>query len=160
MRMIPVRARRDALLGAVAVAVAVIVSSGCFGYYAPATTDLAGRRIQLSLNDAGSALLAPQLGPSVADVEGVLNDDSAGVLAISVLGITRRDGQENSWRGERVPIPRTVVTSVMERRFSRTRTALFVVGSAIGIVATKRAFSGAGGSNAPGGTPGQPPGGK
>jgi len=155
--MIQLRARRRNVLLA---AVAGIIGSGCFGYYQPITADLEGRRVQLSLNDAGSALLAPQLGPSVADVQGILKDDSAGVYGVSVLGITRRDGQENSWRGERVPIPRTVVNSVMERRFSRTRTVLFVVGSAIGIAATKRAFGGAGGSNAPGPSPGQPPGGK
>ena len=148
--------RRNVLLAAVA----GLIGSGCFGYYQPSTADLEGRRVQLSLNDAGSALLAPQLGPSVADVEGILAEDSAGVLALSVLGITRRDGQENSWRGERVPIPRAVVTSVTERRFSRARTVLFVAGSAIGIYATKRAFGGAGGSNAPGPSPSPPPGGK
>lgn len=157
MQMIQLRApRRNVLLAAVA----VITGSGCFGYYQPSTADLEGRRVHLSLNDAGSALLAPQLGPSVADVEGVLADDSAGVYGLAVLGITRRDGQENSWRGERVPIPRTVVTSVTERRFSRSRTVLFVAASAIGIAATKRAFGGAGGSNAPGPSPGPPPGGK
>jgi hypothetical protein len=157
MQMILLRAPRRNVLFA---AVAGVIGSGCFGYYQPSTADLEGRRIQLSLTDAGSPLLAPQLGPSVADVEGILNDDSAGVLAVSVLGITRRDGQENSWRGERVPIPRTVVNSITERRFSRARTVLFVTASAIGIAATKRAFGSGGGSNAPGPSPGQPPGGK
>lgn len=154
--MIRLRARRNALFAAVA----GLVGSGCFGYYQPTTTDLEGRRVHLSLNDNGSALLAPQLGPSVGEVEGVMNGDSDGVYALSVLGITRRDGQEIDWRGERVPIPRAVVTSVTERRFSRSRTALFVAASAIGIAATKRAFAGEGGANAPGPSPGGTPGGK
>lgn len=154
--MIRLRARRNALFAAVA----GLVGSGCFGYYQPTTTDLEGRRVHLSLNDNGSALLAPQLGPSVGEVEGVMNGDSDGVYALSVLGITRRDGQEIDWRGEHVPIPRAVVTSVTERRFSRSRTALFVAASAIGIAATKRAFAGEGGANAPGPSPGGTPGGK
>lgn len=154
--MIQLRARRNALFAAAA----GVVVSGCFGYYQPTTANLEGRRVHLSLSDNGSALLAPQLGPSVGEVEGVMNGDSDGVYALSVLGITRRDGQEIDWRGEHVPVPRAVVTSVTERRFSRSRTALFVVASAIGIAATKRAFGGDGGANAPGPSPGGTPGGK
>lgn len=156
MQMILLRARRNALFAAVA----GVVGSGCFGYYQPIATNLEGQRVHLSINDNGSALLSPQLGPSVGEVEGILNRDSAGVYALSVLGTTRRDGQEMDWRGERVPIPRAVVTSVTERRFSRSRTALFVAASAIGLVATKRAFGGEGGANAPGPSPGGTPGGK
>jgi hypothetical protein len=105
-------------------------------------------------------MLAPQLGPSVAEVEGVVDDDSAGVFGVSVLGITRRDGQENDWRGERIAISRSVVASVKERRFSRARTTLFTFLSVAGLIATKQAFGNGGGANAPGGTPGGPPGGK
>ena len=157
MQMIQRRApRRNVLIAAVA----GIIGSGCFGYYQPSTADLEGRRIQLSLTDAGSAMLAPQLGPSVAEVEGVVDDDSAGVFGVSVLGITRRDGQENDWRGERISISRSIVASVKERRFSRARTTLFTVLSVAGVIATKQAFGNGGGANAPGGTPSGPPGGK
>jgi len=132
---------------------------GCYGYYAPVTADLSGRRIQTSLTDAGSAALAPRLGRDIETVEGTLQEDSAGFYLLSVLETTRRDGVESDWRGEQVPISHNFVSTVKERRFSRSRTALFVVLSAAGMIATKQAFGAGGGSNAPGNT-NTPPSGK
>jgi hypothetical protein len=149
--MIRLRAR-EALLGAVA----GVISSGCYGYYPPVTADLSGRRIQTSLTDAGSAALAPRLGRDIGTVEGTLQDDSAGFYVLSILETTRRDGVEAAWTGERVPISHNFVATVKERRFSRSRTALFVVLSAAGAIATKQAFGKGGGSNAPGNTNGNP----
>lgn len=88
-----------------------------------------------------------------------MQQDSAGIYLVSVLGTTRRDGLEASWTGERVPISHNFVSGLMERRFSRSRTALFVILSAAGIIGTKQAFGNSGGSNAPGNT-NNPPGNK
>jgi len=71
------------------------------------------------------------------------------------MGTQRRDGIENTWRGEPLDISRTLIAGVAERRFSRARTALFVTATTIAMVAIKHAFDGFGGSNAPGNT--QPP---
>jgi hypothetical protein len=153
--MIPIRARNALVAG-----VAGIALVGCFGYYQPTTTDLEGRRVQVSLTDAGSVALAPRLGRNVADVEGTVAADSANAYILSVLGTKRRDGQESDWSGERVAIPRDIVSTVRERRFSRSRTTLFTVLTAAFLIASKQAFGSGGGSNAPGTTPGGPPGGK
>lgn len=145
---------------AVVAVLASLAGSGCFGYYQPLTTDLAGRRVQLSITDSGSVVLAPRLGPQVEAVEGLLHADSGSQYVVSVLATRRRDGQESDWRGENVAIQRALVSSVTERRFSRSRTAVFTTLSGIAIAATKHAFGGGGGAGAPGPTPGQPPGGK
>jgi hypothetical protein len=80
--------------------------------------------------------------------------DSAGSYLVSVSGTRRRDGQESDWKGEMIDIPRSLVSTVTERRFSRARTTLFTGITTIAMVAVKRAFGGAGGANAPGGTGG------
>jgi len=68
--------------------------------------------------------------------------------------VRRRDGIENEWKGESVAIPHALVSTVMERRFSRARTTLFAVATTIAMVAVKHAFGGAGGATAPGGSTG------
>ena len=141
---------------AVVAVLASLAGSGCFGYYQPITTDLAGRRIQVSLNDSGSVVLAPRLGPGVEAVQGLLAADSANQYVVSVLTTRRRDGQESDWRGERVVVPYALVSSVSERRFSRARTAVFATLTGIALGASKRAFGGGGGATAPGTTPSQP----
>lgn len=147
---------RDALVATFA----GIIGSGCFGYYQPVTADLTGRRIQVSLTDSGAVVLAPRLGSGIESVAGLLTADSSDKYVVSVLNTTRRDGQEADWRGEPVIIPRSLVSIVAERRFSRARTALFVTATSIALAVTKHAFSGSGGATAPGGTPSGPPGGK
>ncbi len=137
-----------------------VIGTGCFGYYQPISSNLAGRRIQLSLTDSGAVILAPRLGSGIESIDGTLAADSAGRYVVSVLGTKRRDGQESDWRGEPVAIPRSLVSAVAERRFSRARTALFVTATSIALAATKRAFRGDGGATLPGNSPSGPPSGK
>ncbi len=135
-------------------AVAAFFSAGCFGYYAPLTTNLSGHRVELSLTDSGALALAPQVGHGVEAVQGTLVADSANQYMMSVLGTRRRDGQESSWRGESLNISHSMVSTVAERRFSRARTTLFVTATTIALVAVRKAFGGAGGATAPGNTGG------
>lgn len=144
----------------VILAAVAIVATGCYGYYPPTTTNLTGHPVQLLFTDAGAVALAPRLGPGVESVSGTLLADSADSYRIAVFGSLRRDGQESGWRGEPVDIPHSYVTTLSEKRFSRARTALFTTLTSIALVATKAAFGGIGGSNAPGPTPTGPPGGK
>lgn len=129
---------------------------GCYGYYAPLNSELSGREIQLALTDSGSVVLAPRVGYAVVAVEGKLLADSAGLYEMSVVSTQRRDGQESGWKGERVEIPHSLVSTLSERRFSRARTSLFAGAVSVGLVVIKHIFGGAGGSNAPGGIPGGP----
>jgi hypothetical protein len=127
---------------------------GCYGYYEPSGPGLTGRQLQLSITDSGAVVLAPQVGNAVETVEGKLLTDSASRYVVSVSGVRRRDGVEADWRGEPVSIPHSLVSTVMERRFSRARTTLFVAATTIAMVAAKHAFGGAGGATAPGGSTG------
>jgi hypothetical protein len=129
-------------------------ATGCYGYYQPVTPDLAGRLVQLSITDSGSVVLAPQVGYGIEAVDGKLIADSDMRYQVAVTGIRRRDGLEADWKGEPVNIPHDVVSTVMERRFSRTRTILLAGATTIAMVSVKRAFGGAGGATTPGGSTG------
>lgn len=129
--------------------------SACYGYYPPGGADLTGRQVQVSLTDSGAVVLAPRIGNGMESVDGRVLADTVSHLLLSVMGTQRRDGIENTWKGEAVDIPRSLIAIVTERRFSRARTALFVTATTIAMVAIKHAFAGAGGANSPGNT--QPP---
>ena len=135
-------------------ALGLLLATACFGYYAPTTTNLSGRRIELTLTDSGALALAPRVGNGVEAVEGTLVTDSGNEYMISVLGTRRRDGQENTWRGESVNVPHSMVSAIAERRFSRARTTLFLSATTTALVATWRSFKGVGGATAPGNTNG------
>ncbi len=129
-------------------------ATGCYGYYQPITPDLAGHVVQLSITDSGSVVLAPQVGYGIEAVDGKMIADSDMRYLVAVIGIRRRDGQESGWKGESVDIPHSLVSTVMERRFSRARTTLFAAATTIAMVAVKHAFGGAGVATAPGGNTG------
>ena len=129
-------------------------ATGCYGYYQPITSNLTGHQLQLSITDSGAVILAPQVGFGIEAVDGKLVADTASRYIVSVSGIRRRDGLETDWRGESVNIPHALVSTVMERRFSRARTTLFAVATTIAMVSVKHAFGGAGGATSPGGSPG------
>ena len=128
---------------------ALALVGGCYGYYtAPdlGGTRLVGRRVQLLLSDSGSVMLTPQLGPSNDAVSGTLLDESADTYTVSVLSVRRRDGDESDWRGERLAIPRPLVSQIAERKFSPGRTALASIFTTVALVAAQQAFSGRGGT--------------
>jgi len=127
-------------------------TTGCYDYYQPETPDLVAHEVQLSITDSGSVVLAPQVGWGIGAVDGKVISDSDMRYQLAVTGIRRRDGQESGWNGEPVSIPHAVVDTVLERRFSRSRTTLFAAATAMAIITATHAFAGTGGSNAPGGT--------
>jgi len=100
--------------------------------------------VQITLTDSGAVALARQVGPSAEAIRGRLASDSANALVLSVTGVRQRDGNDVDWKGERVAIPRPLVTSVQERRFSRARTLVFGAAVAISAIALRQAFTGDG----------------
>jgi len=114
--------------------------------YRPATTPalLVGRRIQLLLTDSGSVVLSPRLGPAVEAVEGRYVGDSASTLLLEMATSRARSGVETDWRGERVAVPRQLVASMLERRFSTSRTAFASALAAAGVGAMTAALRGKG----------------
>lgn len=121
--------------------------AGCYVYrpVVTGTVPVTADRVRFTLNDAGTAGLASQLGPSTVELSGRLISDSADAYLVSVLKTVGRNGIEADWRGEQVTVPRAFVTRVDERRFSRTRTALMVAGAVTAALAAREAFWGPGG---------------
>lgn len=136
------------------------LTAGCYEYVStPVTTSLVGRRVQLSLTDSGAVALARQVGPSVEAVEGALLADSGGVYVLGVAITRARSGAETDWRGERVVVPHSLVSSFAERRFSTSRTTFAGALMTVGVVAITAALRGGGDSSggipSTGRTPGQ-----
>jgi hypothetical protein len=128
--------------------------SACYEYLpVPATPELAGHEVQLSITDSGSAVLAPQVGYGIEAVDGKLVADTDMRYQVAVTSIRRRDGQESDWNGESVNIPHSIVSTIMERRFSRARSTLFAAATTMAMVVARRAFGGTGGATTPGGNP-------
>ena len=118
-----------------------------------------GERVQLTLTDSGALALATRIGPQVEAVEGSLLADSAGVYLVAVAVTRARGGVESDWRGERVAIPHALVSSIAERRFSRSRSTFVGALMTAGVVGITTALRGGGESSggipSPGRTPGQ-----
>jgi hypothetical protein len=93
-------------------------------------------------------------------VTGRFAGDSADTYLLNVTRTERRDGNGMEWRGERVVVPRALVSTVAVRKFSPGRTLLFGGLSTGALIAIAEAFGGGGGATVPGGTPTGPPAGK
>lgn len=132
--------------------------AGCY-VYSPVTTasSPAGVPVRLTLTDAGTANLAPELGPSVQAVGGRLLNDSGDAYLLALSDSRKRNGMEIDWRGEQVTISKSLVASIQQRQFSRTRTGILTVGLIGAMVVARQIFWGPGGVFG-GDRPGPPPG--
>ena len=108
------------------------------------------------LSDSGTTALAALLGPSTAAVAGVVVASSPDAYLVSVRETRTRSGRETDWAGERVSIPRSLVSGLEGRYFSRRRTVLATAGLVAALFVAREAFAGSGGvfgGAPPGGTP-------
>jgi hypothetical protein len=138
----------------------MLLGTACYEYLpARSATPLLGKRVQLSLTDSGSVVMASRVGPSVDAIEGNLLADSAGAYVVGVTLTRARSGAETDWRDERVVVPHPLVASFAERRFSRSRSTFAGALMSAGIVAVTVGLRGNGGSTGGGvPTPGHPTG--
>jgi hypothetical protein len=137
-----------------------LLTAACYEYLpARSTASLLGQRVQLSLTDSGSVVMASRVGPSIDVIEGNLLADSAGSYVVGVTLTRARSGAETDWREERVAVPHPLVASFAERRFSRSRStfagALMSAGIVAATVGLRGGGSSSGGVPTPGRTPGQ-----
>src|SRR5207247_10975683 len=96
--------------------------SGCYRFVPVATPEpLPGTHVAAALTDAGSSELAQYLGLNIANVGGRLVRSSPEDLQISVFTVAARDGQETFWKGAMVTLPRRLISSIQERKFSTSR---------------------------------------
>src|SRR5205823_12337478 len=89
--------------------------AGCYFYEPLRTTEpQVGTRVAAELTGYGSDTLARYVGPSVMSVRGsVVSAENTNVV-LSVTSVTDRYGQEQSWRGHRVRVPRRAIPELQQ----------------------------------------------
>src|SRR5207253_9544832 len=101
-----------------------------------------GTRVAAELTGYGSDTLARYVGPRVMSVRGYVGSAEDTNVVLSVTSVTDRYGQEQSWRGERVRVPRLAIQDFQQRRFSLGRTLLLGAALLGGSVAAWDIFKG------------------
>jgi hypothetical protein len=134
---------------------ALLASTACRSYVPLAgPPPPAAREVRFVLTDAGSDSPATYVGPRARTIDGVLLASSDSALVISVRDVTRVDGGDEPWKGERVTIPRSALATTSVSRLSAGRTGIFAAGAAVVGLALGQIFgggSGAGGRTGGGG---------
>ncbi len=130
----------------------------CYTYRNTAVGDAAIMApVRVELTEEGSQGITGQVGPRGSALEGVLAARSDSSLIFGVTALTRMNGVEETWHGERVTVPASSVSRIQLRKFSRLNTALLFAGIFAGGLLVKttaeRSVSGKPGAPSPG--PGQ-----
>lgn len=94
--------------------------------------------------------------PGIGVIEGTLLDAGDSIVTIAVVNTQRRDGVENLWAGEPVPVPRSLVSDLSVRRADKARTATAIGIAAAAVIAIGLAFVVKGNGSGTGG-PGSEP---
>ena len=133
---------------------ALLLGAGCYSYArTPAGAPVPVGPVRVTLADSARGALAPQIGPAGAVLQGqAVGTAPDGSLSLAVTQVTRANGVDEFWRGERVHIPAAALTRIEVRRFDRRRTALLAAGLVGGVVLA-RAFGGSEASLSGGGRP-------
>ncbi len=116
-----------------------------------------GADVRVTLTDAGMRALSQPLGVGAAQVQGRLSDATDSTLTMDVTELTRLNGVDENWNGERLTIARGDIATVERRQLSVVRSVLLagaVAGSAF-LVAKS-----AGGASQSGRVGGGPPAGQ
>ena len=144
------------LIGAAVAGLAVASLTGCYAFIPTTDTSLVQTTpVTVRLTAAGAVALQPVLGSAVSEVEGTVLRSSTDSLVVAVENMYTSTRQKFSSSGTTAAIPRSLIDRVQVRTFSRKRTILMVVGSAVvGAVAAASVNSGGGSGN---GDPPPPP---
>jgi hypothetical protein len=134
---------------------------GCYGYVASDASHLKlGTDVAIELNDLGRLNLSPQIGAEVAQVAGILQQQSATDFSMKVSELTYLNGRTAMWSGEPVTIRQDYVKDVFEKKVSPRRTVAAVVAGAgiVGGAIAAHTLLGGGNGNGGGDKPVPPPG--
>src|SRR5947208_2015664 len=117
--------------------------AGCYFYEPLRTTEpQVGTRVAAELTGYGSDTLARYVGPSVMSVRGYVVSAENTNVVLSVTSVTDRYGQEQSWRGERVRVPRLAIQAFQKSGSSLGPTPLPAAADLGGPVAAGDFFKG------------------
>jgi hypothetical protein len=135
--------------------VSVLLLCGCYSYRNTAVSDarlMAPVRVELT--EAGSQEITNQVGPRGTMLEGVLTGKSESALIFGITALTRANGVEETWHGERVTVPTSSVSRIQLRKFSALNTGLFIAGLVAGGFLVNAAADDGNVIRTPGGGPG------
>jgi hypothetical protein len=88
-----------------------------------------GNVIGLDITDVGRVALGGAMGPEISRIEGRLVRSDQSEFVVGVLAIQLLRGGEQIWHGETVHVKREYVSSIYERRFSKSRS---IIAGAVG----------------------------
>ena len=109
--------------------VCLFLLCGCYTYSNTAVSDAAIMApVRVQLTEEGSQELTKQVGPRGSMLEGAITAKSESTLVFGVTALTRANGVEETWHGERVTVPTSSVSRIQLRKFSPLNTGLFVAG--------------------------------
>ncbi len=134
---------------------AAFATGACFTYRPLAEAEpAAGHSVRAELSADGTERLARLLGPRVTQLDARVASVQPDTIHLLVRVARTPEGFESYFKDDPVSLPRTAITSMMERRFSAGPTA--AVGGLLvaGVIGTASALSGDDGNATP-----QPPGG-
>jgi len=104
-----------------------------------------GTEMAFDINDAGRLALGGSMGPEIAQIEGRLVEKDSSEYVVAVTGLKLLRGGEQVWRGERVRLKSAYVTSIYEKRFSRSKSmAMGAVGLGVLAAIVGRSIGGIG----------------
>jgi len=128
-------------------AAGLFVLAGCYTYEPARTTPQPGNELALDINDTGRVALRGAMGPEISQIEGRLIQKTATDYVISVSLVHLLRGGEQTWSGEEVRLKQEFVSTIYEKRFSKSRTliASATTAAVVVLVATKSSLIGLGG---------------
>jgi hypothetical protein len=88
----------------------------------------AGSRIVAELTDAGTAMMAPWLGPGALEIEGLVESATEEEWRLALIRVDHRQRGVVSWNREEVVFPRSALSGVAVRTMNRKRSILAAVG--------------------------------
>lgn len=113
--------------------VAAVLLCSCYTYRnTPVESATLLAPVRVELTDSGSQELTKQVGPRSVMLEGVLAARSDSDLTFGVTALTRTNGVEETWHGERVTVAVSSVSRMQRRKFSAMNTGLFIAGLVAG----------------------------
>lgn len=121
----PVTGARGRSPAALALVGGSLLLAGCYSMVPVAgNAPPLGARVGLQVNDAGRVALGEAVGPEVEALEGRLVDRDSARLVLSVSMVRLLRGGVQVWSGERLTVRREHVSSVQERHFSKSKSAI------------------------------------
>lgn len=119
----------------------LLFSSACYQYnqFQPTQSAL-GKAVRVQLTDAGTTHVASLVGPGADYLDGNLASLTDSTYTISLADLGRRNGTEETWKGEAISLSRSDVESIGVRKASGGKSAALAAALVSGAVLVARSI--------------------